>query len=54
MSTKTKFCSSCSHSNHIHDFQDKTYGKFTRVFNVDDKTGTEVCTVCGSGKKGKK
>ena len=44
----------CKDKNIIHTFQDKLYGKFIRVFNVEPKTSHSVCTVCGDGKKGKK
>ena len=52
--TEEKFCSNCSANKIEHDFQDATYGKFKRVFNVNEKTGTKTCTVCNSGKKLKK
>lgn len=54
MATEIKFCKNCSDKNIIHTFQDKLYGKFIRVFNVEPKTSHSVCTVCGDGKKGKK
>lgn len=54
MATEIKYCKNCA-DNHInHEFQDKTYGKYNRVFNVSEKTGTSTCTVCASGKKVKK
>lgn len=34
--TNTKFCPNCSSKNITHDFQDKTYGKFMRIFNVSE------------------
>lgn len=52
--TEIKYCKDCAKTNHTHEFQDKEYGKFFRVFNVGDKSGTSVCTVCGSNKKVKK
>lgn len=51
---KVAYCTNCAHSNIEHDFQDQTYGKFNRAFNISDKTGIAVCTVCGNGKKSKK
>lgn len=53
MSTVIKSCPNCKANNITHDFQDKTYGKFNRVFNISEKTGSEVCTVCNGGKKKK-
>ena len=51
--TVIKRCGYCAHNNITHDFQDAEYGKFNRVFNVSEK-GDMCCTVCNSGKKGKK
>ena len=52
--TEIKYCASCAANNITHEFQDNTYGKFKRVFNVNEKTGSCSCTICNSGKKGKK
>lgn len=45
-------CSNCENKNITHDFQDKKYGKFNRVFNSKD-SGGGVCTICGDGSKKK-
>lgn len=52
--TEIKYCTNCAQNNIEHKFQDVTYGKFKRVFNINEKTGVGNCTVCNSGKKGKK
>ncbi|MEG0773613.1 MAG: hypothetical protein RR409_09805 [Clostridium sp.] len=52
--SEIKYCTNCSVNNIEHKFQDITYGKFKRVFNINEKTGTSTCTVCCSGKKTKK
>lgn len=52
--TEIKYCASCSANNIEHEFQDTTYGKYKRVFNVNEKTGVGTCTICNSGKKIKK
>lgn len=52
--TETKYCKNCADKHITHTFQDQLYGKFIRLFNINEKTGTTVCTVCGDGKKGKK
>lgn len=49
-----KYCANCAQNHLEHEFQDTTYGKFKRVFNINEKTGTGCCTVCNSGKKIKK
>lgn len=54
MSAEVKYCIECSKKNLTHDFQDTQYGKFFRVFNVNEKTGTRGCTICGAGRKSKK
>lgn len=46
--TTTKFCSNCSSKNITHEFQDKTYGKFMRIFNVSEDQKKMTCTVCGT------
>jgi hypothetical protein len=33
------------------DYQNKRYGQFMRVMNVDQKGSTAVCTVCGKAIK---
>lgn len=50
--TEIKYCPTCAKNKIEHEFQDKMYGKFHRVFNTtkDDLS----CTVCGSDKKKKK
>lgn len=52
--TEIKYCSNCSANKIEHEFQDNTYGKYRRVFNINEKTGVGNCTVCSSGKKIKK
>lgn len=52
--TEIKYCASCAQGHIEHEFQDNTYGKFKRVFNVNEKTGVGTCTICNSGKKIKK
>lgn len=52
--TEIKYCANCAQNNIEHDFQDTTYGKFRRVFNVNEKTGSSSCTICNGGKKIKK
>lgn len=52
--TEIKYCAHCASNNIKHQFQDTLYGNFKRVFNISEKTGTQTCTVCGNGKKGKK
>lgn len=49
-STVIKPCAACRKANIENKFQDEKYGKFNRVFNISEK-GSEVCTVCGAGKK---
>lgn len=44
--TVIKNCPNCDRKGNIHDFQDKMYGKYNRVFNISEK-GTAHCTVCG-------
>lgn len=34
----------------INEYQDKKYGYGNRVFNINPKTGTGHCTVCGKQK----
>ena len=46
-----KYCANCAQNHLEHEFQDATYGKFKRVFNVNEKTGIGCCTVCNNGKK---
>lgn len=46
--TNTKFCPNCSSKNITHDFQDKTYGKFMRIFNLSGDEKKMTCTVCGT------
>jgi len=45
MSTKIMKCD-CKH-----EFQDKRYGKYKRVFNYGKKNDIYRCTVCGKEKK---
>lgn len=52
--TEIKYCNSCAQNNIVHEFQDTTYGKFKRVFNINEKTGIGVCIVCNNDKKVKK
>lgn len=52
--TEIKHCANCAQNNIEHEFQDTTYGKFRRVFNVNEKTGLGSCTICNGGKKIKK
>lgn len=52
MATEIKHCVNCEKTNTTHDFQDKKYGKFVRMFNVKESGGF-VCTVCGDGGKKK-
>lgn len=54
MATETRYCKNCADKKIIHEFQDKLYGKFVRLFNTNPKTSQSACTVCGDGKKGKK
>ena len=45
----TKFCPNCSSKNITHEFQDKAYGKFMRIFNSCGKDGKKArCTICGN------
>lgn len=37
--TEIKYCNSYAQNNIVHEFQDTTYGKFKRVFNINEKTG---------------
>lgn len=53
-SCEVKYCPNCAKNKIEHEFQDKIYGKFMRVFNNSEKTETSKCTVCGFGKKLKK
>lgn len=46
--TETKFCPNCSSKNITHDFQDKAYGKFNRIFNIGGDEKKMTCTVCGT------
>lgn len=48
-----KYCTFCASNKINHEFQDKTYGRFNRVFNINEETGACRCTVCGN-KKDKK
>lgn len=50
--TETKFCENCKKTNTTHEYQDKTYGKFTRIMNKKESGGF-VCTICGDGGKKK-
>lgn len=52
--TIIKYCSNCATNKIDHEFQDNVYGKYKRVFNLSEKTGTCTCTVCAGGKKLKK
>lgn len=52
--TEIKYCNSCAQNNIVHKFQDTTYGKFKRVFNINEKTGVGTCTICNNDKKVKK
>lgn len=52
--TEIKYCSSCASNKIEHEFQDTTYGKYRRVFNINEQTGMGTCTVCANGKKIKK
>lgn len=54
MATEIKYCKNCGENRITHEFQDEKYGKYNRVFNVGEKSGTSTCTVCGNGKKSKK
>lgn len=47
-------CHECARTKTTHEFQDTTYGKWMRVHNINEKTGTRTCTVCGYGGKKKK
>jgi hypothetical protein len=47
-------CHECSAKKITHEFQDATYGKWMRVHNVNEKTGSRTCTVCGAGSNKKK
>ena len=49
--TEIKHCNNCEHYNIKHEYQDRTYGNFNRVFNVSEKTGSKRCTVCLMVKK---
>ena len=49
---ETMLCTNCQKTNTTHEFQDKKYGKFNRVFNKKESGGM-VCTVCGDGGKKK-
>lgn len=51
-STVIKYCSNCEAHNIEHKFQDTKYGKWQRVFNVNE-SGSTTCTVCGFGNKKK-
>ena len=37
-------CHECAAKKITHEFQDATYGKWMRVHNVNEKTGTRTCT----------
>lgn len=43
--TEIKYCNICAKYNIVHKFQDTTYGKFKRVFNINEKTGVGTCTI---------
>lgn len=52
-SYEVKHCTNCEQHGIIHEFQDRTYGKYNRVFNVSEKSGMS-CTVCNNGSNKKK
>ena len=52
--TQINYCGTCAHKKIEHKFQDKQYGKFNRVFNINEKLETKTCTVCGTTTKLKK
>lgn len=52
--TEIKYCANCAQNHIEHEFQDRTYGKFKRVFNINEQTGSATCTVCSGNKKVKK
>lgn len=54
MATEIKFCKNCADNKITHEFQDEKYGKFIRVFNIGEKSGTSTCTICNGNKKAKK
>lgn len=54
MPTEIKYCSYCAHNKIEHEFQDKQYGKYNRVFNLKDAGKGSSCTVCNGGMKPKK
>lgn len=52
--TEIKHCNNCAANKITHEFQDNIYGKYKRVFNINENTGVGTCTVCNGGKKIKK
>lgn len=52
-SYEVKHCANCEQHGITHEFQDNTYGKYNRVFNVSEK-GNMSCTVCNNGSNKKK
>lgn len=51
MATEIKFCKNCADNKITHEFQDEKYGKFIRVFNIGEKSGTSTCTIVMAVKK---
>lgn len=50
-STIIQRCHNCAQNKIEHPYQDRVYGKYMRLFNVGEKSGQAVCTVCANGKK---
>lgn len=46
--TKTVYCKHCASQKIHHEFQDKTYGEYQRLFNVSDDGKKMTCTICGN------
>lgn len=49
--TIIKYCQNCAQTKTEHSFQDKMYGTYKRVFNINEDTGACTCTVCKSKSK---
>ncbi len=46
--TKIRICNNCQAKHIAHEFQDNTYGKYKRVFNVNFEKEIGYCSVCGA------